>query len=547
MLWRKILLAVAIFLVALELLLQLGAVIVSTVTVSTTAAMPTLTAGPSVVCLGHSYTAGIGATSPEQSYPAQLQLRLRELGHGDIKVVNGGCAGKDSAFMMRRLPGLLQPETKVLCLLMAFNDTWSRPAPVDVSEFDIAVDVGSTFEWRWRTGRLLALCFGFGDNSWHRTSEELGNPPPAASNGLGEHSLLDVEAGFALLEELGLVAADEPPPALAPLPTGELQRRIYEIERGLLAGDNKAALAKSAALVRDYPDSAPAHKSLAVAANAAGEPEQSQAALTTLAAMAAAADPASCENHIIALLATGNAERALAAANTYIEIEPRSVTAWLVAQEAAFVLGQFADFRRAARPTLRLAGRLLPPQSASIARHYAGVIQRQDGDQAAKLMVAAALLDGNRALTRARIAAVRKAVTWAQFTAAIDAARVTDDAVRGALHVVFRAAYDDDGSAAPWAATMQQHMLEIGRICAERGIKVVVLDYPFPHPGLERIQREVAQRLGAPLVAVRARFDRELKTRARTELFVRNGHCNDAGYAIVAELAATAIAPLLRP
>jgi predicted kinase len=162
-------------------------------------------------------------------------------------------------------------------------------------------------------------------------------------------------------------------------------------------------------------------------------------------------------------------------------------------------------------------------------------------------MVAAALLDGNRALTRARIAAVRKAVTWAQFTAAIDAARVTDDAVRGALHVVFRAAYDDDGSAAPWAATMQQHMLEIGRICAERGIKVVVLDYPFPHPGLERIQREVAQRLGAPLVAVRARFDRELKTRARTELFVRNGHCNDAGYAIVAELAATAIAPLLRP
>ena len=275
MLWRKILLAVAIFLVALELLLQLGAVIVSTVTVSTTAAMPTLTAGPSVVCLGDSYTAGIGATSPEQSYPAQLQLRLRELGHGDIKVVNGGCAGKDSAFMMRRLPGLLQPETKVLCLLMAFNDTWSRPAPVDVSEFDIAVDVGSTFEWRWRTGRLLALCFGFGDNSWHRTSEELGNPPPAASNGLGEHSLLDVEAGFALLEELGLVAADEPPPALAPLPTGELQRRIYEIERGLLAGDNQAALAKSAALVRDYPDSAPAHKTLAVAANAAGELRES--------------------------------------------------------------------------------------------------------------------------------------------------------------------------------------------------------------------------------------------------------------------------------
>ena len=34
------------------------------------------------------------------------------------------------------------------------------------------------------------------------------------------------------------------------------------------------------------------------------------------------------------------------------------------------------------------------------------------------------------------------------------------------------------------------------------------------------------------MVAVRARFDRELKTRPREELFVRNGHCTDAGYAI---------------
>jgi lysophospholipase L1-like esterase len=52
--------------------------------------------------------------------------------------------------------------------------------------------------------------------------------------------------------------------------------------------------------------------------------------------------------------------------------------------------------------------------------------------------------------------------------------------------------------------------------------------------------------LGVPLVRVRSRFDRELKAVERDTLFVADGHCNDQGYAIMAEEVAKVVATLLR-
>lgn len=539
MLGRKVLLAAIVFFTMLELLLQTGAVFASSTLAASTSN------GPSVLCLGDSYTAGVGATSPEQCYPAQLQRQLRLLGHRDITVVNGGCPGKDSAFMMRRLPGLLSPETKVLCLLMAFNDTWSQPDLIDAEQLDLETSYESTFEWQWRTGRLMALCLGFGDNSWHRTSDQLAATDPAATV-ISEHSLQATEAGFALLQKVGIINLNDPAPSITSVPPAALQGRINKIEKQLFADKRQAALADVVQLVADFPESASAYRTLAIIANTPDQLEQSKAALAKLAAMAAAGDPTSNENQIIALLATGNNELALSAAKAYLKLDPRSLTASMAAQAAAHILGLFNEFCQEAPRTLRLAGQRMPLQSAAIARHYAEVIHHDDAQKAGQLIVAATLLDGNRALTRARVSAVRQTMTWDHFDQAIDTAPVADEAQRKALRLVLRTAFEDDGSSAPWAATMRQHMLGIGRLCAERGIELVILDYPFPHPELERIQHEVADDLSATLVSVRAHFDQELETRKKTELFVRNGHCNDTGYSIMAELTATAISPLLR-
>lgn len=73
---------------------------------------------------------------------------------------------------------------------------------------------------------------------------------------------------------------------------------------------------------------------------------------------------------------------------------------------------------------------------------------------------------------------------------------------------------------------------------------MVILTYPFSDPSLENVQRRVAASC-AGFADVRVRFDRELLHRPRTDLFAGDGHCNDAGYALMAEVVAAVVAELL--
>lgn len=82
---------------------------------------------------------------------------------------------------------------------------------------------------------------------------------------------------------------------------------------------------------------------------------------------------------------------------------------------------------------------------------------------------------------------------------------------------------------------------------ARRGVQLVILSYPFHQALVEQRQREIAREPSrAVQLAIRERFDVELQSRAPQELFVADGHCSDAGYAIMAAMVAQAIAPLLR-
>jgi len=65
--WRKALLATLTFLIALELALQVGALAMAWFVPARAAAD-----GASVLCVGDSFTFGIGARSPATSYPGQL-------------------------------------------------------------------------------------------------------------------------------------------------------------------------------------------------------------------------------------------------------------------------------------------------------------------------------------------------------------------------------------------------------------------------------------------------------------------------------------------
>src|SRR5678810_941134 len=88
--WRKVLLAVAIFLVTLELTLQIGALAMA---LFGPHQGPTTHA--TVLCVGDSFTFGVGASSPATSYPSQLTTTLAARGLPGVVVSNAGFPGQD--------------------------------------------------------------------------------------------------------------------------------------------------------------------------------------------------------------------------------------------------------------------------------------------------------------------------------------------------------------------------------------------------------------------------------------------------------------------
>ena len=73
-----------------------------------------------IVAFGNSLTAGLGV-SPDQSYPAQLQRRLREAGYPH-EVINAGVSGDTTTGGLRRLDWILKSRPSMVILELGAND-----------------------------------------------------------------------------------------------------------------------------------------------------------------------------------------------------------------------------------------------------------------------------------------------------------------------------------------------------------------------------------------------------------------------------------------
>jgi lysophospholipase L1-like esterase len=530
---RRVALAVVVFLFALEAALQLAAGVAALAPITAPAR-----ADAAVVCVGDSFTAGIGASSNEHSYPAVLERLLRDRGR-PVRVANAGMPGQDSGYMLARIGGELRDGVKVCCALFAFNDTWSRPPRAAADALEHATT--RRFEWRWRTGRLLAIACRVGANSWFDAADADAVPAPPAASADEAPPAPAPAAGFALLDRLGLTAADAPAPRLAPRPAPDAQQRIAAIEATLRRGAFADALAEARAFATAAPDTLAATRLAAIAANGAGDAAARDEALGRLAAADAAGRLDGAEEHMIALLALGDAGAAAARAEARLQAAPDELVAAIVLQDALFATGRMAEFRVAATRALRNCNRLLPDLSGTMSRHLAEALGGDDPPRSARLLVAAGLLDGNVGLARAKVGGLRQHVPWPMLEAALDeAAELAPDAV-AAWRPILRGIVDEAPDAAPWAATLEAHLVQLGEHCRRRGIRFLVVGYPFRHDGLEAAQRRAAAQLGAPFVDVRAAFTAALQGADRSSLFVANGHCNDAGYELLAKVVAEAV------
>ncbi len=156
---RRLLVQAILTVLLLELVLQLGAVVVWLTNAG--AEVATKDSARRVLCVGDSFTFGIGAETPAGSYPAQLERELRERTGMDFTVANCGYPGQHSADVLLRLDAdfdRVRPEH--VFVLVGTNDVWRKPARVELPARSGASGSDPTgFRWRFRVGHLATWLF----------------------------------------------------------------------------------------------------------------------------------------------------------------------------------------------------------------------------------------------------------------------------------------------------------------------------------------------------------------------------------------------------
>src|SRR5687768_1207703 len=106
--------------------------------------------GRRVLCVGDSYTYGIGAKSRKGSYPARLEEHLQAAGGPDPWiVVNEGWPSRNSQELNDLLPSLL-PKYKPdwVIVLIGINDRWTVAHPADTAKTSPPADLDA-WTWKW--------------------------------------------------------------------------------------------------------------------------------------------------------------------------------------------------------------------------------------------------------------------------------------------------------------------------------------------------------------------------------------------------------------
>ena len=113
-----------------------------------------------ILCIGDSFTFGMGASSNTTSYPSRLEalLNAQQRRHR-WKVVNFGKPGLNSSEALQSLPTWLKMTSPAhVCLLIGTNDEWNKTfsaPPADTTP--LAGTQPLRWVWKYRTGLLVRL------------------------------------------------------------------------------------------------------------------------------------------------------------------------------------------------------------------------------------------------------------------------------------------------------------------------------------------------------------------------------------------------------
>ncbi|MEZ5967086.1 MAG: SGNH/GDSL hydrolase family protein [Planctomycetota bacterium] len=537
-------------LVALELALQLGAWIVWSRRTSDAVGEDRC-----ILCVGDSFTYGLGATGRAGSYPRQLEALLRARGDRSA-VVNGGWPGQSSREVLLRLPQqLLRHDPKLVCILVGINDPVVRPARVLDKELVAAPTDG--FRWRLRLPQVFGMMANWvrGGSAapafvgtWHVGELQVTfEPDGRVVLGKDELRWLLDDAGASLIMPTGAVepmrwrvegesltletAAFSHTLTAGPAPApGPLARA----EPFLASGEWGAAepLLLEAA---QTPELAPAAWARLVrVAVAKGDAVRRGQLLDQLrAAYSSVPDPKVGAELAQALAAAGESDAAIGVAEKVLAAAPDDVRTWEVLLVQTAATSQPARALACMRAVLESA-RGDEPWRPALLQMRANLTRREQPAAALHDLFAAFLQNGDRAFL------VRQVELGAADYSAEARAEVLSGLSDEARTRVCAALADDAGPDGV-LSTLRFHLQRMIALCRARKTEVWLLSYPEPDPVRDPLVAGIAAAAGVPFVSLQPPFAELLRTTPRAELFIADGHCTDRGYGVMAAAVASAI------
>ncbi len=468
-----------------------------------------------VLCVGDSFTYGLGASGPDAAYPAELQRVLDARAPGTYHVVNGGRSGRSTRDVAQELVRQLDEfDPAVVVVLAGYNDRWKNPGLLTREDLPSTESLRERgFPLRWRTGALLSRLLGalVGDGP--------GTAAPAGPTGrkalLGAWRSPQLEVTFRA-DGTCIVGG---------------VRGSFEVDgsRLVLGGASPVELdftRRGALLVLEGAGVPGGHLEL--------EPVDPSTATDSSEGFRELADDPS--RHFRSV-------DQVRAACARLRADPAESAEWyLGAVAAAQGLGteEFAA-------TVDAGLRALDPDDpwrAGLLRIRAGLTEAHEFEEAMAATLEAALVDGQDFA----------AVGWMQardperIAAAAEPAIARVMAARGGVDVerlrglVRRAS----GTEQEVGRVLLGHVALIRELVEDAGAVLVLATYPEREPVVDEAIRTAAQRLEVPLADAAARFDEVLPDTTREQLFVADGHCTDAGYALLATTVADRVLEVAR-
>jgi lysophospholipase L1-like esterase len=562
---RGIALACIASLALLEALLQAGALVVWLW--HRPAAQPAATAD-SVLCVGDSYTWGVGATDPSRSYPGQLQEMLSRHAGRPWRVHNKGWPGQNSREVLTRLAAdLAGTRARVVCVGVGINDTWSHPELTTLAS-DAAATDPDRFRWEYRSLRLLKLFGGlFGSPGAAARSLELaaGQGTPVGCWRVGSVTLHFRESGDLDLAAASLKWSVTGDQLEVSTPVGLLFKCQWRVAEGRLQlgpegvgwsllldaaeapgeessevlaqrgwwalGQKDAVTAESMfrQVIARGTDDAWVHQGRVSALAMLGrspEAEQELQWIEERCARQADADPAAAEARVQALSAIGRHPEACRLGEALLQSRP---DAFRTLAHLANYYSSGGDYARA-MPKIERALALLPKEysgwRAHLLRLQSRAIRAQEPRRAVELLVESWLIDRSKD-------DVYAAVNWMlpevnQWLEPVLASSQCAEADKHALRQLFAR---QEVKAEVVLAPLLIHLGQMAALCASHGAQMILIDYPFGCPDVAEVHRRAARELGLPYVPVWPHFQQLLKQHRLADLYnVPDGHCNDEGY-----------------